>query len=73
MEQLIDFLDTWSLVPEQEIYDNAFKVQWEPFLKHAVNDEPFPWTLRERAKGVRLAEKGIESWEKRKWVDVEEL
>lgn len=71
--QPIDFFGGWSKVPEQEVYDNAFKVQWELFLKHVVKDDPFPWNLKEGAKGVQLAEKGIESWEKRCWVDVPEL
>jgi len=71
--QPIDFFAGWSKVPEQETYDNAFKVQWELFLKHIVKDEPFPWTLREGAKGVQLAEKGLESWAKRCWVDIPEL
>jgi predicted dehydrogenase len=69
-EQTIKFFDGWSKVPDQEVYDNAFKVQWELFLKHVVNDEPFPWNLKEGAKGVQLAEKGIESWEKKCWVDI---
>jgi predicted dehydrogenase len=73
MPQPINFFDGWSKVPDQEVYDNAFKVQWELFLKHIVKDEPFPWDLREGAKGVQLAEKGIESWAKRCWVDVPEL
>ena len=71
--QPIDFFGGWSKVPDQEIYDNAFKVQWELFLKHVVKDEPFPWNLNEGAKGVQLAEKGLESWAKRSWVDVPEL
>ena len=71
--QSINFFDGWSKVPEQETYDNAFKVQWELFLKHVVKDEPFPWDLRDGAKGVQLAEKGIESWSKRCWVDIPEL
>jgi predicted dehydrogenase len=71
--QPINFFDGWAKVPEQEVYDNAFKVQWELFLKHVVKDEPFPWDLREGAKGVQLAEKGLESWAKRAWVDVPEL
>ena len=71
--QPINFFDGWSIVPEQETYDNAFKVQWELFLKHVVKDEPFPWDLRDGAKGVQLAEKGIESWSKRCWVDIPEL
>lgn len=73
IEQPIKFFEGWAKVPEQESYDNAFKAQWELFLKHVVKDEPFPWTLYEGAKGVQLAEKGIESWEKRCWITVDEL
>jgi predicted dehydrogenase len=71
--QPINFFEGWSRVPEQEAFDNAFKVQWEMFLKHIVKDEPFPWDLKEGAKGVQLAEKGIESWNKRAWVDIKDL
>lgn len=71
--QPINFFEGWSRVPEQETFDNAFKAQWELFLKHIVKDEPFPWNLREGAKGVQLAEKGIESWQKRAWVDINEI
>ncbi|MFP4096976.1 MAG: Gfo/Idh/MocA family protein [Cyclobacteriaceae bacterium] len=68
--QPINFYEGWAKVPEQEHYDNAFKVQWEMFLRHVVKDEPFPYTLLQGAKGVQLAEKGLESWEKRCWVDI---
>src|SRR5687767_15907966 len=71
--QPIDFYSGWSKIPEQENYDNAFKVQWELFLKHVVKNTPFPWDLREGAKGVQLAEKGLESWEKRCWVSIPDL
>ncbi len=73
IDQPINFLDGWSKVPQQEEYDNAFKIQWELFLKHIVLDTPFRWGLKEGAKGVQLAEKGIESWEQRKWVSLEAL
>jgi len=71
--QPIDFMGGWSKVPEQEPYDNAFKVQWELFLRHVVLDEPFPWTLLAGAKGVQLAELGIDSWNQRRWLDVPAL
>ncbi|HYC86397.1 MAG TPA: Gfo/Idh/MocA family oxidoreductase [Chryseosolibacter sp.] len=71
--QPINFYDGWSKVPEQETYDNAFKVQWELFIRHVVKDEPFPWDLQEGAKGVQLAELGLQSWEKRCWVNVTDL
>ena len=68
--QPINFFDGWQKVPETTHYDNAFKIQWELFLRHVVLDEPFRWTLREGAKGVALAELGIQSWKERRWVDV---
>lgn len=73
IDQPIDFLGGWQEVPDATGYDNAFKIQWEEFLKHVALDTPFPWTLREGAKGVQLAELGLKSWEQRKWLDVPEL
>ncbi len=69
----IDFFENWTRVPSYQNFDNAFKIQWELFLRHVVCNEPFPWTLLEGARGVQLAEKGIESWEKRAWVNLPEL
>jgi predicted dehydrogenase len=69
----IDYFETWQKLPDQDKYDNAFKRQWEMFLLHVVKDIPFRWTLLEGAKGVQLAEKGLESWTKRAWVDIPEL
>ncbi len=69
----LDFFAGWQKLPHQESYDNAFKVQWELFLRHVVKGDPFPWSLLEAAKGVQLAELGLQSWSARKWVDVPEL
>jgi predicted dehydrogenase len=69
----IRFEEGWNRVPNYQTFDNAFKIQWELFLRHVALDEPFPWGLLEGAKGVQLAEKGLESWQKRAWVDLEEL
>lgn len=71
--QPIDFYDSWELVPNNIEYDNAFKIQWELFLRHVALDEPFRWSLREGAKGVQLAELGLQSWRDRKWLDVPAL
>lgn len=71
--QPLDFFEGWSRVPEQENYENAFRAQWELFLKHLIKDEPFPWDLHEGAKGVQLAEKGMESWKRRCWTEIPEL
>jgi predicted dehydrogenase len=66
----LNFFEGWQKVPEQTTFDNAFKRQWELFLRHVVTDEPFRWGLLEGAKGVQLAEAGLESWRKRCWVEV---
>ena len=73
IQNTIDFKKDWSKMPEQEHFDNAFKVQWELFLKHIVIDTPFPWNMLQGAKGVQLAEKGLESWEQKKWITIPEL
>lgn len=73
IEQPINFYQSWQKLPDQQHYDNAFKIQWELFLRHVVKNEPFRWSLLEGAKGVQLAEKGVESWKKRKWISIPEL
>jgi predicted dehydrogenase len=73
IETPFNYYDQWLPVPPQQEYDNAFKAQWELFLRHVVTDEPFPWGLLEGARGVQLAEKGLESWSRRSWVDLPEL
>ena len=69
----IDFRSTWMDVPNNQEFTNGFKVQWELFLRHVAEGTPFPWDLREGAKGVQLAELGLRSWEERRWLDVPEL
>lgn len=73
LPQPINFFDGWTRVPDQQDYDNAFKVEWEWFLRHVGSGEPFPYTLLEGAKGVQLAELGLASWEQRAWLDVPSL
>jgi len=73
IDQPINFYAGWAEVPTQETPDNAFKAQWELFLRHVALDEPFRWNLLEAAKGVQLAEQGIASWKKRAWVSLEPL
>lgn len=71
--QAIDFFDTWQKVPTNQVYGNAFKVEWELFIRHLFDDVPFRWNLLEGAKGVQLAELGLKSWAERRWLDVPAL
>ena len=71
--QPIDFYQGWQDVPDNSAWDNAFKAQWELFLKHVNGEGAFPWDLLEGAKGVQLAETAYRSWSERRWMDVPEL
>jgi predicted dehydrogenase len=72
-KQAIDFFKDWQEVPDNEVYDNGFKIQWEMFIRHVAEDAPFHWGLLEGAKGVQLAELGLKSWAERRWLDVPKL
>jgi predicted dehydrogenase len=50
-----DYLAQWTDVPDNQVFDNGFKVQWELFLTAAALGKPFQWDLAEGAKGVQLA------------------
>ena len=63
----IDYNANWKVVDPGPC-ENAFKVQWELFLKHVAREEPFPWSLREGAKGVELAEKSWQSHHEGRWI-----
>lgn len=69
----IDFRAGWEEVEPGVEYDNAFKAQWQLFLRHVALSEGFPWDLRAAAKGIQLAESGLRSWRERRWVDVPAL
>jgi predicted dehydrogenase len=71
--QPIDFFETWSEVPGTGGYDNGFKTEWEMFIRHLFEGSPFKWTLLEGAKGVQLAEAGLQSWKERRWIDIPAL
>ena len=67
------FREQWATVPDNAQFDNAFKVQWEMFLRHVAEDAPFPHDFLDGARGVQLAELAYTSWRDRRWVDVPEI
>jgi predicted dehydrogenase len=73
VKQTMTFTDQWQEVPDTRFYDNGFKIQWEHFIRHIVENEPYRWTLPEGAKGVQLVEAALQSWQERRWVDVAPL
>jgi predicted dehydrogenase len=71
--QPIDFFRDWEEVPDDPAWGNAFRAQWELFLRHVAGEGAFRWNLLEGAKGVQLAELGLKSWKQRRWLKVPAL
>ena len=67
------FRDQWQEVPDNDDFDNGFKVQWEQFLRHVVQGSPFPYDLLAGARGVQLAELGLRSSAQGRRVEVPPL
>jgi len=68
-----DYLAQWTDVPDNEVFDNGFKVQWELFLKDAMQGRPFRWDLVEGAKGVQLARLALQSSAEGRRIEVPQL
>lgn len=73
IENPFDFFADWADVPDNGEFDNAFKHQWELFLRHVAIDTPYIHDFYEGAKGVQLAELGLKSWAEQRWLDVPAL
>lgn len=69
----LDFRSGWTDVPDSVNYENGFKEQWTSYIKHVIEDTPFPWDLLQAARGMQLVDLAHRSWRDGCWVSVEEL
>jgi predicted dehydrogenase len=67
------FFDDWTPVPVPRDAVNSYRAGWELFLRHVMEDAPFPYPLIEGAKGVQLAEAAYRSHRERRWIDIPRL
>jgi predicted dehydrogenase len=67
------YRENWQSVPSTGPYENAFKVQWEMFLRHVLQDDPFPHDFLQAARGVQLVDAGMRSSAERRWIDIPAL
>ncbi len=65
--------DQWLEVPANADLDNGFKAQWEEFLRDVVAGREHRFGLLSAARGVQLAELGLQSSAERRTVDIPEL
>ena len=73
VRQTRDFGADWKEVPDGKPCDNAFKAEWELFIRHVCEGAPFRWNLLEGAKGLQLVDCALKSWRSRRWIDVPRL
>ncbi|WP_043613887.1 Gfo/Idh/MocA family protein [Nonomuraea candida] len=67
------FRDGWQEVPDNAEFDNGFKIQWEAFVRHVLEDAPFPNDFASGARGVQLAELGLRSNAEGRRIEVPQL
>lgn len=64
------FRDQWLEVPANGDLDNGFKLQWEEFLRDVVAGRTHRFDLLSAARGVQLAELGLQSSAEGRRLDV---
>ena len=67
------FRDQWLEVPANADLDNGFKLQWEDFLRDVVAGRPHRFGLLSAARGVQLAELGLQSSAEGRRLEVPEI
>jgi predicted dehydrogenase len=67
------YLKSWQKIPATVKFENAFKIQWEMFLRHVLEDAPFPHDFLQAARGIQVVAAGLRSWKERNWQDVPQL
>ncbi|MBT0567075.1 Gfo/Idh/MocA family protein [Williamsia sp. CHRR-6] len=66
----IRFRDQWAPVPDNAEFGNGFAEQWRDFLGDVLAGRPHAYDFHAGARGLRLAEAGIESSTTGRRVDV---
>ncbi|WP_055585887.1 Gfo/Idh/MocA family protein [Peterkaempfera griseoplana] len=67
------YREQWQPVPDNAVFENGFKAQWEQFLRHVVEDADHPYDFLAGARGVRLAEAGLRSSAEGRRIVLEDL
>jgi predicted dehydrogenase len=67
------FDQQWQEMPDLEPVRNGYRAGWELFLRHVIEDAPFPSPFLEGAKSVQLADACYQSHRERRWIDLPKL
>ncbi|MBL7258214.1 Gfo/Idh/MocA family protein [Paractinoplanes lichenicola] len=67
------FREQWQEVPDNEVFVNGFRAQWEQFLRYVAEDGPYTGDLWAGARGVQVAELGLQSSREGRRLEIPEL
>jgi predicted dehydrogenase len=73
LEDLGRYREQWEPVPDNTEFPNGFRAQWEDFLRHVVLDTPFPHDLLSGARGLQMAEAGLQSARTGRTIELDEV
>ena len=68
-KQTHDFYKDWQKVDAEEKYDNGFKIQWELFIQHILEDGEWDFGLDKGYQAVEFAKAALDSWHNKKWIN----
>jgi predicted dehydrogenase len=69
----IDYCAGWEEITDRGAYINPYRVGWENFLCHVVDDAPLTHDLTAGIRDVQLAQACYRSVAERKWVTLDEI
>jgi predicted dehydrogenase len=67
------FREQWQEVPDNDIFPNGFRAQWEQFLRYVADDQPYAGDLWAGARGVQVAQLGLQSSREGRRLEIPEL
>lgn len=73
LEDSHNYDDDWQRIPQNDVFLNGFRQQWEEFLISHINGTSYPFDLLAGARGVQLAEAGLQSSREGRKVALEAL
>jgi predicted dehydrogenase len=67
------FREQWQEVPDNDEFPNGFRAQWEQFLRYVAADGSYAGDLWAGARGVQVAELGLQSSREGRRLEIPEL
>jgi predicted dehydrogenase len=68
--QTMNLFETWDEAPDAEPFQHSFRYGWELYLRHVMEDGPFPFGLEQGVKAIQLVDAAYRSAEERRAIDI---